>query len=1698
MKVRIKNKDNSKISLITLLIVSCVALSIGYSALSTTLKINGVANVDGMSFKIEFQNLSEASLTGNAVKITDPVISENKTELKSYNVNFLEPGDSISYTFQIANNGTINAKLSEIVKDTISCEGYGNGEQATKDATNVCANLEYSLKYANEEEHYDDNGSPQNFSSYPEVNDVLNAGDVKDMILTLKYKSPVDGVTIEEPQDDVSISSLGINLTYSQVKTPTIASSKPDTPVISTSFAEDSWKTIANNVKTGNTSNYHVGDTKIISVKNYGLHTVRISNMSTPDECKQEGFSQTACGFVVEFADIITNAKLNNSYTNIGGWASSSISKTLNDESNSSSFINSLPSDLRSLITTTTVVSGHGSTSGESNSTTTNKLYLLSTKEVWENGTTSNAIDSNSDTGRDATRQLDYYKEKGVSTTTFGEAIKKLDDTASMWWLRSAMGTNDVRYFSVSAEGDWNGPISTFESGISPAFRLEGPVEKPTNPVSFADDSWDTIAKAVKAGKTEKYKVGDTKEVDLGTYGKHKVRIANMNTPNECKQEGFSQSACGFVVEFTDIITTHNMNPKGEYKGKTYDYGWNKDGWPASQMKTFIDNDIYNSLPDDLKKVIIDTKTISGHGKLDSENHMSTDKLYLLATAEVWKDGDRADAARDKTRQLDYYNSKGVTTSSYATAIKKDSTGTAAKWWLRCASSGGDNCFCFVNDSGRMGIYVANGTNGVSPAFRLEGPVEESTNPVSFAEDSWSTIAKAVKSGKTENYKVGDEKEVDLGAYGKHMVRIANMSTPNECKQNGFSQSACGFVVEFTDIVTMHNMNPSGDYNGKTYSNGWNKDGWPKSQMKTFLDSDIYNSLPNDLKDVIITTETVSGHGSEDTNNFTSTDKLYLLSTAEIWAQGTSNTIDYDSARDKTRQLDYYKSKGVTTGDYADAIKNNSSGAATSWWLRSANSNTNTGFYAVAINGNWSGSITTVARNTYGVSPAFRIPGDVTENNDGPSESSSFANDSWATIANAVKTGNTDKYNVGDTKKITLNGAEEYNVRIVNMSTPSECKQNGFSQTACGFVVEFADIITNAGINTENTVVGGWQGSYINAYMNIEIPEALPKDVASVVTDTNIISYDDRNIGSLYTSTNKYYIPSALEYLSTDRYTEDVLNQFNDYGKTRQLDYYKMLSDAGTLDEALKRSFEGNVDAPYWTRSVVNNTNFHYFGTATSGVDATSELGFVILFRLEGPDDYKETPSSFANDSWKTIAEAVKTGNTSNYHIGDTKIITIPEVGTQMLRIVNKSTPSECKQNGFSQTACGFVIERSNILQNVSMNLENTVEGAWPESILRYKLNEDFSDFLAYNLASIATDTNVISYKDRSTGSLYTSTDKYYLPSALEYYPTDRYTEDVLNQFDDYGKTRQLDYYKALSDAGTLDEVLKRSFNGNTDTPYWTRSVVNNTSFHYFGTAASGVDATSELGLVSLFRLEGPDDYKETLPSFKNESWTTIAENVKKGNIDHYHIGDTKEVDLGAFGIHTVRISNMSTPNECNGDGFSQSACGFVIEFTDIITTHNMNPTSVNKGGWPASNMYKFLNDEGDVNSLINALPIELKNVITTTKTISGYGKEDTSNFTSIDKLYLLAPKEIYKDWSNQNDTAKDKNRQLDYYKKVGTTINNYDSAYKLKDSSSYHWWLRNADSNTNNKFYYINSVGSAASVSANSKWGVSPAFRIG
>ena len=229
-------------------------------------------------------------------------------------------------------------------------------------------------------------------------------------------------------------------------------------------FADDSWATIAANVqanKEATASVYKVGDTRKVTIDKND-YTVRIANNSNYD-CNLE--SKTACGFVVEFADIVEKRQMNSTNTNVGGWEASEMRTYANGD-----FFNKLPEDLRNVIKATKVVSGHGSTTGETNFTSTDKIYLLSAHEVYKDGT-SNKV-SSKDTAWDKTRQLDYYANLGVTTSNYSGAIKKNNGSNSNWWLRAAVSNSDSNFLGVGDSGDWASNSANAYIGFAPAFRI--------------------------------------------------------------------------------------------------------------------------------------------------------------------------------------------------------------------------------------------------------------------------------------------------------------------------------------------------------------------------------------------------------------------------------------------------------------------------------------------------------------------------------------------------------------------------------------------------------------------------------------------------------------------------------------------------------------------------------------------------------------------------------------------------------------------------------------------------------------------------------------------------------------------------------------------------------------------------------------------------------------------------------------------------------------------------------------------------------------------------------------------------------------------------------------------------------------------------------------------------------------------------
>ena len=419
------DKDNIKILLVLLI----VGLGIGYAYINSDLNINGTAQVNHANWDVHWANIqiTDGSVSGDNVT-TAPTISNGTTV--NFAITLPTPGSFFEITIDAVNAGIIDAMI-----DSRSLKVNGS----------VGALPNYLSSYVT----YADGTMIAN-------NQELKANTTETYKIGIKYRDDIDESQLPTTDQTLNIS---YTVTYRQATEDAIA--------VDHSFNGHSWETIINNIKSGNTNNYNVGDTKTVDMGSLGTHTLRIANKSTPTECSTTGFSQTACGFVLEFADIIADHRMNSTDTNEGGWPASEMRTYVNSD-----IYNALPSELKNGIINTTVVSGHGS-EDSANFTSTDKLYLLSTHEVWEDvdGDTFNGTDYY-DPAYNNTRQLDYYSSQNVTTSSYSGAIKQYNGSNHYWWMRSARSNTTNRFYNVNYYGYGDTDSSHFTDGVSPAFRI--------------------------------------------------------------------------------------------------------------------------------------------------------------------------------------------------------------------------------------------------------------------------------------------------------------------------------------------------------------------------------------------------------------------------------------------------------------------------------------------------------------------------------------------------------------------------------------------------------------------------------------------------------------------------------------------------------------------------------------------------------------------------------------------------------------------------------------------------------------------------------------------------------------------------------------------------------------------------------------------------------------------------------------------------------------------------------------------------------------------------------------------------------------------------------------------------------------------------------------------------------------------------
>lgn len=106
-----KRKHGQKNLLIGFLIAAILMMSVGYAALASQLNINGVSGITG-NFEVKFTSITEGTATGSATNKTAAKVTDTTA---TFDVEFVSPGDSMTYEIIVKNTGNLVAKLDSIV-----------------------------------------------------------------------------------------------------------------------------------------------------------------------------------------------------------------------------------------------------------------------------------------------------------------------------------------------------------------------------------------------------------------------------------------------------------------------------------------------------------------------------------------------------------------------------------------------------------------------------------------------------------------------------------------------------------------------------------------------------------------------------------------------------------------------------------------------------------------------------------------------------------------------------------------------------------------------------------------------------------------------------------------------------------------------------------------------------------------------------------------------------------------------------------------------------------------------------------------------------------------------------------------------------------------------------------------------------------------------------------------------------------------------------------------------------------------------------------------------------------------------------------------------------------------------------------------------------------------------------------------------
>ena len=162
--------------------------------------------------------------------------------------------------------------------------------------------------------------------------------------------------------------------------------------------------------------------------------------------------------------------------------------------------------------------------------------------------------------------------------------------------------------------------VSEAASDSDPSSETERSSDEPIE----LTDSWTDIVEASKNGTyKEKYRIGDTKELDLGTEGVITMKLVAMDADELSDGSGYASMT--WIAE--DLLNTeHVMNTEDTIEG----------GWPASDLRVWLRTSIYELVPDEVRTEIKEVRKYSMSFIPTIETVSSSDTIWIPSCREIF------------------------------------------------------------------------------------------------------------------------------------------------------------------------------------------------------------------------------------------------------------------------------------------------------------------------------------------------------------------------------------------------------------------------------------------------------------------------------------------------------------------------------------------------------------------------------------------------------------------------------------------------------------------------------------------------------------------------------------------------------------------------------------------------------------------------------------------------------------------------------------------------------------------------------------------------------------------------------------------------------------------------------------------------------------------------------------------------------